>query len=158
MSQKTVIAVSLSILEARHNHMAGRVTYELGAKSPSLGCDTSRIRTIDCSGYTRDQIYAATGGKVIIPEGSQAQRDWCESQGLHRLAHYSDVAYAAQDASRLFIAFLSPHPGEEWPRHVWLIRSGTSRESCGSRGVCSRTWDNSNLVSSPACYELPTVA
>ena len=153
-----VVSVSLSNLQSRFDSENGRVLYKLGAKAPSLGCPASLIRLIDCSGFVRDALFFATGGKLILPEGSQPQRDWCEENGLYRLKHYSDVEYAREDDSRLFIAFLSPHPGSEWPRHVWLIHQARTMESCGSHGVCSRDWDNSNLIHAAACYELPAAA
>lgn len=152
---KSLALVALSILWAVFKNMTGRVKYLLGAKAPSLACDSHEIHLIDCSGAVRYFLYRATRGELILPEGSQAQLEWCIANGLHRLAHYSDVAFAKDDPTRLFICFLKPHAGEEWPRHVWLVVGGRTLESCGSHGVCSRDWDDVNLVHCVDAFELP---
>ena len=149
--------VSASAVETIFKNMDGRVGYLLGAKAPSLTCDTSAIRVIDCSGATRYWIARGSGGKLIVPDGSQNQLAWCLSQGLHRLGSYSDVLFAANDPSRLFIGFLTP--GSDGIGHVWLLRSRDgemrTRESHGSAGVDSRPWDNPRIAGCRFCFELP---
>jgi len=141
--------------------MVGRVGYLLGAKAPSLTCDTSEIQRIDCSGFTRYILARASSQVLLLPEGSQNQLAWCLSEGLHRVDPYSNVALAAGDPARLFIAFLKP--GTDGIGHVWLLRSKggemRTRESHGGGvGVSSRTWNNHNLVSCRFAFELPAAA
>lgn len=152
MAEKVIPAVDLARLDALHRKMAGRVRYLLGAKAASLYADSSTIERIDCSGYVR-YVLARCGGP-ILPDGSQIQLAWCRAN-LRRLARYSDVHFAAADPSRLFIAVMSPAPGAEWPRHVWLVRAGATLESCSSLGVGSRPWDHRALKGAQACFELP---
>jgi hypothetical protein len=161
MNTLTVPTVSLSLMETIFNNMNNRVGYLLGAKAPSLTCDTSEIRQIDCSGFSRYALARSSGQKLIIPDGSQNQLAWCLSEGLHRVNPYSGVQSAAQDPSRLFIAFLKP--GSDGIGHVWLLRSKDgemrTRESHGGGiGVDSRAWNNHNLASCRWCFELPAVA
>lgn len=150
----SVAATGLELLHAVFDHMAGRVEYDLGAKAPSLTCDSSQIARIDCSGFTRYALARATDQALVMPDGSQAQKEWAA-------CHLKSVAYAAACANGasdvLYIAFASPPPGQEWPRHVWLVEEGFTMESCGSRGVCSKLASEPRLkriVS--ACFVLPT--
>jgi hypothetical protein len=150
------LSIDLDLLQSVFDNMKGRVTYSFGAKAPDLSMDSHGIAEIDCSGFVRYAIARATQQAVILPDGSSNQHDRCEAQGLHQLAHYSDVAYAAQDPSRLFIAFLDPHP----IGHVWLLRADgqghvMTMESHGGRGVDSRPWNTRVLMHADACYELP---
>jgi cell wall-associated NlpC family hydrolase len=133
--------------------MARRVKYRLGAKAPSLSCDTSEVKHIDCSGFVRYAI--AKAGGPIIPDGSQAQLEWARRH-LGRMEKYSDVEYAINDPSRLFIGFLSPAAGKEWPRHVFLVSEGQTMESCSSGGVCTRAWNTKALKGCKGCFEVPT--
>jgi hypothetical protein len=156
----SVPPVSLAVMETVFNNMDGRVLYRLGAKPPSLTCDTAQIQQIDCSGFSRYILARASVQKLILPEGSQNQLAWCLSEGLHRINPYSDVALAASDPSRLFIAFLTP--GSDGIGHVWLLRSKSgemrTRESHGGGvGVDSRPWDNPRIASCHWCFELPAV-
>jgi hypothetical protein len=161
MSTTTIAPVSLILLETIFNNMDGRVGYLLGAKAPSLACDTSDIRQIDCSGFTRYILARASAQRLILPEGSQNQLAWCLQEGLHRVNPYSGVQSAARDPSRLFIAFLTP--GADGIGHVWLLRSRDgemqTRESHGGGvGVDSRPWDWHSIASCRFCFELPAVA
>lgn len=128
----------------------GRVRYKLGAKA-SLDTPTAQITKIDCSGWVRYQLYHATG--VKWPDGSQNQLAYAR-QHLRKLAKYSDVLYAKNDANRLFIAFLSPKPGKAWPRHVWLVRKAKTMESCSSLGVASREWNHGGLKNCVEVFEV----
>lgn len=144
------MAINFPLLELVFDKCKGRVKYLLGAKAP-LDADTSEIKRIDCSGWSRYHIFRAMG--IKIPDGSQAQLAWAR-QNLRKLASYSDVEYAKNDPTRLFIAFLSPKPGAQWPRHVWLIREGKTMESYGSGGVNSRPWNAKVLMGCKECFEL----
>lgn len=148
--------VSLALLEAVHRNMAGRVRYGMGCKAPALDCDSHEITRIDCSGYVRYVLARATSQRLILPDGSWEQRAWCETR-LRQLARYADVAYAKEDPSRLFIAFIEPGaigPGKAG--HVWLVLAGRTLESYGGVGVGSRPWDAWTLKRyASAAYELP---
>jgi len=142
--------VDLNILNAVWLHMEGRVVYRLGAKAPSLTCDTSKITEIDCSGFVRYAVARATNQAVILPDGSQAQKEWA-SVNLEPTSYPS-----ANGATGLYIAFLSPVPGDDWPRHVWLVRQSWTRESCSSMGVCARPWSHPKLANPSGCFVLPS--
>lgn len=146
--------INLELLETLFSRTKGRVKYRLGAKA-NLLADSADIHQIDCSGFVRWILARASDQEIRLPDGSQVQLDWCRAVGYHKLAHYSDVQYAREDPSRLFIAFLSPKPGKAWPRHVFLVRSGMTLESCSSLGVGSRRWDVNVLKGSQNCFELP---
>lgn len=153
--------VNLSQLLTVHDHalMKG-IPYGLGSKAPSLSCDTSQIRRIDCSGYIRFLLAKATNQQMIIPDGSWNQRDWCERNGLAR-KNYPDLHYA--DQSRLFIAFITPGVNNAGSvGHVWLVNQmddtwpSETMESYGGHGVGSRRWDTGVLRRECAvCFELP---
>lgn len=147
------IPVDLDLLKELFDHCSGRVRYELGEKAPSLDCDSSRIRSIDCSGWARYAIYRATNGAVRMPDGSQAQKGWCARQGFKVSTYDADGAGRHDGALR--IAFASPDPGDEWPRHVWLIKDGMTMESYGGHGVGSRRWNDHVLAPIvTVCYVL----
>ena len=145
--------VGLAILEEvfTHMHLNG-VGYSLGAKAPSMTCDSSQIHKIDCSGFVRYAIARATEQAVVMPDGSVNQHDWCDSQKLPKLA-YPNVG--KPDATgKLFIGFIQPAHGH--PGHVWLVHNATTLESHGGVGVDSRPWNSRVLVNAvAACYELP---
>ena len=137
------------------------VKYGLGDKAPRLDCDTSEVKRIDCSGFVRYAIAKATNQKLIIPDGSWIQNDWCRSQGFPK-KNYADLHYA--DHSRLFIAFIrAGRNGAGRIGHVWFINQMDkdwpveTMESYGGHGVGSRRWDNSTLRRLVfECFELPT--
>ena len=144
------ISIDFAKLNSVFQACRGRVGYLLGAKC-KLDAKPEDIRRIDCSGWVRYHLYQATG--IKLPDGSQNQLAWAR-KNLRKLAKYSDVQYAAADGGRLFIAFLSPKPGEEWPRHVWLLKLGVTMESCSSQGVASRNWDHPSLRFCKECFEI----
>jgi len=141
--------VNLNLLDEIMAHMMGRgVGYKLGAKAPSLGCDTLAIEQIDCSGFVRYVIARCSG--VIVPDGSQNQLDWARGN-----LNPSSYKYAAHGEG-LYICFITPHIGKEWPRHVWLMRQGYTRESCGSQGVTERPYNTPILIDNvSATFDLP---
>lgn len=150
--------IDLTLLQTIFDKQKGRVKYLLGAKAPSLDCDSNDIQKIDCSGESRYLLARASAQALILPEGSQNQLAFAR-QHWHRLAKYSDVTFAEKDPSRLFIGFLKPKEGNAWPRHVWLLRSnGTemvTMESHGSGGVNSRPWNTKALRGCVDVFEVP---
>ncbi|MCW3053277.1 MAG: peptidase and in kexin sedolisin [Chthonomonadales bacterium] len=152
-----MIPISLAALLLVFAHMVGRVKYLLGGKAPSLDCDTSQISEIDCSGFVRYAIAKATNQRLILPDGSAAQREWCERQGLRKVA-YTNAATLA-DPSRIFICFITAsHSGAIG--HVWILIGGKTYESHGGGvGVSSRAWNTPVLIGNvSACYEMPAAA
>lgn len=136
-----------------------QIRYKFGGKA-GLSWDSSDPRLkrgIDCSGFTRYALAKATGGKLVVPDGSMNQKRWCQDAWLHELARYSDVKHAEAD-NRLFICFLSPRLGGVIPGHVWFVLRGRTLESYGRRGIGSRPWDTKALLKRcNAAYELPVV-
>lgn len=144
-----MMPVEMTVFDAVFAHMAHRVAYLLGAKAPSLDCDSSLIHQIDCSGFARYIMARATKGAVVMPDGSQAQLEWCRR-------NLDPTAYPG-DTGSLVIAFLSPSPGDDWPRHVWYSISGFTRESCGHKGVCALPWNTPPRNHPSGCFLVPTV-
>lgn len=144
------ITIDFAKLKLVFDKCKGRVKYKLGAKVP-LGVDTNDIQRIDCSGWSRYHLHRASG--VEMPDGSQVQLGWAR-KNLRKLASYSDVQYAKDDGSRLFIAFLSPKPGDDWPRHVWFVYMGKTMESYATGGVNSRAWNSRVLMGCKECFEV----
>jgi hypothetical protein len=144
----TLLSVLFLKLKAR------KLPYLWGGKADPLDCDSSALSGLDCSGWTQYGFAKSTGPMVEVPEGSVDQHDWCDEHGLKRLAHYSDVQYAAKDPSRLFWCFIEPH-GDK-PGHTFFVRAGMTMESHGGVGIDSRPWDCSALRGAVAAYEVPT--
>lgn len=160
----TVPPISLSKLlsDAAQLERQG-VTYKLGAKAHALSVPLSSIERLDCSGYIRYALFRATGGALIVPDGSQNIREWAENAGLHKVAHYSDCNKYLT-AARLFICFIKPGANSAGSiGHCWLVgqfdgdAAAETLECCGSLGVGSRSWDTGILKREFfSCYELPT--
>jgi cell wall-associated NlpC family hydrolase len=123
-----------TLYQITDNLMSEGCRYGLGAKAPSLGCDTHEIEAIDCSGFVRFALYRASG--VTLPDGSVNQHDWVDAQGFKR----SSVAAAALEDGVLRIAFLSPADGGG-VGHVMLVLNGYTLESHGHKGVDRRPWN-----------------
>lgn len=137
------------LIELMKKTMGGRVRYRLGAKAPTLDCDSSIIHEIDCSGYVRYLIHRATHGRVTMPDGSFIQRDWCKSEGFRKC----DYADCAKLDSVLRIGFITPTKHEAG--HVWMICSGQTIESRGGKGPSRRPWHTRVLTRDvAACYIL----
>ena len=129
------------------------------------------ISAIDCSGATRYLAYNASEGKLVLPDGSQAQREWCEAQaknptsGVHLVSPYSNVNTYMTDA-RLFIAFIRPgYHGCGGVGHVWFVTNYNSAagadtlESHGGAGIHSRPWNYRTLINEVySAYTLPCTA
>ena len=133
-----------------HRLQQNGCTYKLGAKAPAVMCDTSQVHSIDCSGFVRFAIAKATDGKVIFPDGSFTQHDFCKAQGLH-VVDYNNAVNPEFNKGRLFIAFEDPNP----VGHVWLINEGHTLESSGHVGPNSRDANTPMFHSiCSGCYEL----
>ena len=141
------------------------VRYRLGGKAPSMSCEPAKIKSIDCSGYVRWALARASNQKLIIPDGSQMQREWAEKN--LREVKYSDAAAYMTD-KRLFIAFIKPFARNCGNiGHVWLLaryndgNNGTkagTMESHGGRGANSRDWNYRTLIREVySCWEIETV-
>lgn len=129
---------------------SGKVKYLLGAK-PSLA-DVSEVKFTlsDCSGWVRWLLNAASGGVVLIPDGSSRQNDWCRAQRFKITDYRKNASWKD---GRLRIAFMPASAGR--PGHVWLIFNGRTIECCGGRGVCRRVWNTRSLLSRvTVCYVL----
>ena len=150
--------ISWAAFKAVFNNMVNRVKYQLGAKSPYLSCDSALIHAIDCSGFARYIAAKSTNQQTIMPDGSFYQRLWCEQQGLHKLAQYSDVQYCINDPSRLFICFIEPNAHESIG-HVFYVCAGVTYESHDGVGVDSRPWNTAVLLQNTSeTFELPMAA
>jgi hypothetical protein len=161
---KTIPPVDLPKLESLFAQLERQgVTYRLGAKANQLHDPPSKITALDCSGFVRWIIAQATDFQLILPDGSQMQREWASTAGLHQLSKYSDCnTYLTE--KRLFIAFIRPnYNGAGTIGHVWLCgqfdndREAETMESRGGIGVDSRPWDSLVLRKQVySCFELPT--
>jgi hypothetical protein len=131
---------------AEDMHEAG-VTYGLGAKA-QLGCDYSTIKKIDCSGFVRYAIHYTTGSRIVMPDGSWNQDDWCKNQGF-RVVPYA--SYAGRPDGVLRIGFMHTKP----VGHVWFVLDRQTIESHGGVGPDRREWNTRILYQSVSkCYEL----
>ncbi len=119
---------------------------------------------VDCSGYARWALARATSNRLIIPDGSQNQREWAERN--LRAVKYADAARYMNPA-RLFIAFIKPYTNHCGAvGHVWFLscyddgNNGTKAgtlESHGGGGCISRPWNYRTLIREVySCFELPT--
>lgn len=143
------------------------IGYGLGAKAPKMSFPPDRIEKIDCSGFVRWALFHATGGALLLPDGSQNQREWCEwkerNGHMRKTSSYENAARYMTD-SRLFICFIKPGVnGCGNVGHVWLLCNADNEngadtiESCGGRGVTSRRWDTLVLRRQVySVFELPT--
>jgi hypothetical protein len=131
--------INRTVLRETYAHMVGRVTYEMGAKAPSLTCDSADIAQIDCSGLARYLVAKASGQAVIMPDGSAAQLQWCIDSGLERES-YQPGATAQDNVLRIHFltaerAAMVGRPGD---RHVWFTFNGRTIESHGGGGCVPR--------------------
>jgi hypothetical protein len=124
---------------------AAGIEYGLGSKA-TLGTSIGQIKQIDCSGFVRYAIYAASSGSVRMPDGSWFQEGWCRQQGFAS-CNYMQSAGLNDGAVR--IAFL-----QGTIRHVWLILNGQTMESYGGHGPGRRMWNNSRLTGASPCFLL----
>jgi hypothetical protein len=147
------IPVNIALLLELTAHMQGRVGYGLGAKAPSLDCDSSAIHEIDCSGFVRYALYRSTLGRVITPDGSVEQHSWIEAHGFKQSTY--DVNGAGAVDSHLRIAFIQPKD-DNGIGHVWLIYRALTLESHGGKGVDRRPWNTPVLIDNVAAVYVLT--
>jgi hypothetical protein len=137
------------------------VSYGYGVKPPTLHSDPSEFEKVDCSGEFRYLLAKGSMGKMIVPDGSIKQREWCEWNLVEK--RYRDLAMA--DKNRLFACFITPGiNGCGKVGHVWLVGKfdtdwlPDTMESYGGHGVGSRDWNNRTLWRMVhKCFEIPTV-
>lgn len=119
------------------------VGYGLGSKCP--GADIGRLpipySRIDCSGFIRCVIAAATRERVMMPDGSYIQNDWCAERGFKR----SVYANAALEDGHWRLCFHRPNSEDEIG-HVWLVHNGVTTESYGGHGPGHRAWSSPVLL------------
>lgn len=124
------------------------------------------IENIDCSGGVRYIVYKATNGQLVLPDGSQDQREQCEQWAqaglIHKVSYRDAARYMTR--KRLFLCFIKPgENGCGSVGHVWLLVQNedgyaVTLESHGGGGIDSRPWDSHTLLHEVySCYELPAV-
>lgn len=129
-------------------------TYQMGAKAPSLDCDSSQITAIDCSGFVRYALARATNQYIVLPDGSANQHAFIEDHGYK----VSTVENGLLQDGAWRIFFLSPRDGGG-TGHVGLIKNGTTYESHGGVGPDCRVWGSHDFMKRCTVYvlTLPTV-
>ena len=132
-------------------------TYGLGAKSRDLNSYPLDTHAIDCSGFLRYLLCKASGGNLIIPDGSTNQNDWALAQGLK---HYGKANYGNCENHDGFLRLCFCRASADEPiGHVWLCYNGMTLESHADIGPDSRPWDTevlSRIVTD--CYVLCHIA
>lgn len=114
--------------------LAHGVGYALGAKADDLLAIPPDYHNIDCSGWVRAAVAVATEGRLILPDGSCVQNDWCAAHGLKR----SDYASCRLLDGLTRLGFIRP-TGMHPVGHVYLARNGRTLESFGGHGPGSRS-------------------
>lgn len=138
------------------------VTYGYGVKAPRLDCEPKEIHSIDCSGLIRYVVYQSSVGRLVLPDGSQAQREYMEQSGAHKLARYEDVSFAVP--GRVFLCFIKPwEKGCGAVGHTWIVTKWPQQsspwtiESHGGAGCTSRPAFYPVLLHEAfSAFELPT--
>ena len=138
------------LLDALRACEARGVSYGLGSKAPEHTSGPyafdypPTFNAIDCSGWVRWALYHATGGALLIPDGSANQNDWAGAQGLkHYGPDAARSAYLSNGGNKdhaLRLCFCRASASEPIG-HVWMLRNAYSLESCGGHGPTSRPWD-----------------
>ena len=116
------------------------VKYKLGAKAVDIGHLPHAGTSIDCSGWLR--VLLKRAACITIPDGSWAQRMWCEAQGFKRSTYDKDGA--GRMDGRVRIGFIRPRQGRSG--HVWLILNGQTFESYSRHGPGRRPWNTKVLL------------
>jgi hypothetical protein len=138
---------------------------DANGKPYTLERDSHTIKEIDCSGESRYLLAKATDQQLIIPDGSQAQREWFEAKAaageVHQIAHYADIP-RYMTPRRLIICFIKPFTnGCGDIGHVFFLRqyddATWSMESHGGAGCTRRPWNYPTLKREfYNGFELPT--
>ena len=138
------------LLDALRACEARGVAYGLGSKAPEHTSGPyafdypPTFNAIDCSGWVRWALYHATGGSLLIPDGSANQNDWAGAQGLkHYGPDAARSAYLSNGGNKdhaLRHCFCRASASETIG-HVWMLWSGFTMESSGGVGPHSRPFD-----------------
>ena len=138
------------LLDALRACEARGVVYGYGSKAPEHSGQKyvfdypPTFTAIDCSGFSRWSLYHATGGALLIPDGSANQNDWAGKQGLKHYgpdkAHTAYQSIGGNKDNYLRMAFCRASPAETIG-HVWFLRNAFTIESHGGGGPSSRPWD-----------------
>jgi len=105
------------------------------------------IKAIDCSGFARYALFKASSGRVVMPDGSCHQNEWCRHQPLAPV-NYQKTAGLMD--GHLRITFFQGHPG-----HVWMTLNGKTIESHGHLGPDQRDWHTPTLFArASVCYQV----
>jgi hypothetical protein len=128
------------------------VVYNLGAKiplKPNLvpGKD---YKSVDCSGEVRFLLWVASGGRVVLPDGSWIQHQAVKKAGFKK----SSVDSAKLQDGVLRIAFLDPNDSHSHIGHVVLVLNGETLESHGSHGPNRRAWNGTGWQEKASVYVL----
>lgn len=113
--------------------MARGIGYKLGAKADDPASPAPDYDHIDCSGWVRAAVAAATEGRTLMPDGSVNQNDWCAASGLKR----STFAACRLGDGLTRIGFIRPS-AKHSVGHVYLARNGRTLESWGGHGPGTR--------------------
>ena len=134
--------------------MAAKIWYQWGGKVPFHSAVPGKdFHGLDCSGFSRECVYLATGGDIDLPDGSVNQHAAIKAAGL-KLSTF-DAGTLHDGAVR--IAFLEPvyESGSlKEAGHVLLILDGTTYESHGTMGVGNRVWGQYPWMTRMSLYVL----
>ncbi|MBC7808847.1 MAG: C40 family peptidase [Akkermansiaceae bacterium] len=112
------------------------VRYGLGAKASKLSATPGTPFTrIDCSGFVRWAVYMASGGEVIMPDGSWFQEELARKQGFKKSTSESCLL----KDGRVRLAYWK-NKDQGGISHIALVLNGKTLESHDSRGPNRRTW------------------
>lgn len=115
------------------------VHYGMGSKAHEPFSFPPDFTRIDCSGFVRWLIFHATGGQVLIPDGSYIQADDFQKYGFKK-GLYAD---AANKDNHVRICFHRPGGrGGDGIGHVWIVLNGETLESYGGHGPGSRPFNH----------------
>lgn len=136
-----------------HACEAHGVKYGFGEKCPEphLGQLPIVFGEIDCSGFARSSVKFASGGKIVMPDGSYQQGDWFAAQGFKR----TDNSNCALNDGHLRVCIHHPDHIDE-TGHIWFVVGGRTIESYGGHGPGSRAW-NAVLSSGHRLDDLATL-
>jgi cell wall-associated NlpC family hydrolase len=127
----TTLPIDKALIEVFTLACMGKgVKYGLGSKDPTpkapLPID---FKKIDCSGHFRGAINLMTKGKVLPPDGSWIQLEWCLKQGFKR----SDFKSTLLKDNVIRVA-ISNTAVTKKVGHIWITFNGKSYESWSGNG------------------------